>query len=72
MLLRIRPIKEIIGPVIQRSVTIATRTTEEFILKVNAMDYFPSCTCSLAIFLAVVEKFLTCCHIFPVGFGNII
>ncbi|XP_044392727.1 IQ domain-containing protein IQM5 isoform X2 [Triticum aestivum] len=33
MLLRIRPIKEIIGPVIERSVTIATRTTKEFTLK---------------------------------------
>ena len=31
-----KAIKEIIGPVIQRSVTIATRTTKELILKVNA------------------------------------
>lgn len=30
-----KAIKEIIGPVIQRSVTIASRTTKELILKVN-------------------------------------
>jgi hypothetical protein len=32
-----KAIKEIIGPVIQRSVTIASRTTKELILKVNIM-----------------------------------
>lgn len=32
-----KAIKEIIGPVIQRSVTIASRTTKELILKVTTM-----------------------------------
>lgn len=32
-----KAIKEIIGPVIQRSVTIASRTTKELILKVNKL-----------------------------------
>jgi hypothetical protein len=48
-----KAIKEIIGPVIQRSVTIATRTTKELIIKVNLMDYFPSFPSSLAICLSV-------------------
>lgn len=65
-----KAIKEIIGPVIQRSVTIASRTTKELILKVNAMHYLHRFTYSLAICLAVVKKFLTCWHNFPLGFSN--
>ena len=64
-----KAIKEIIGPVTQRSVTIATRT-KELILNVNTMDYFPKCTCSLAICLVAVEKFITCWYICLAGFGN--
>ena len=46
-----KAIKEIIGPVIQRSVTIATQTTKELVIKVNAVDYFLACPFSFAICL---------------------
>lgn len=53
-----KAIKEIIGPVIQRSVTIASRTTKELILKVKILYYFSNCRSAIGIDICITGGFI--------------
>ena len=66
-----KAIKEIIGPVIQRSVTIASRTTKELILKVtycNIYVFFFSSALDICITGGFVCNMLA--YLLPVGLCN--